>query len=52
MLDIDGACGTGGGQLVRDALAPSALTGTGVRIRSIQAKRDRPGLAAQRLTAG
>jgi len=51
MLDIDGSYGTGGGQLVRNAVALSALTGTPVRIRSIRAKRDRPGLAAQHLTA-
>ncbi len=51
MLDIDGSYGTGGGQLVRNAVALAALTGTPVRIRRIRAKRDKPGLAAQHLTA-
>lgn len=51
MLDIDGSYGTGGGQLVRNAVALAALTGTALRIRSIRAKRDRPGLAPQHLTA-
>ena len=51
MLEIDGSYGTGGGQLVRNAVALSALTGTAVRIRSIRAGRDKPGLAPQHLTA-
>jgi RNA 3'-phosphate cyclase len=51
MLDIDGSYGTGGGQLVRNAVALAALSGTAVRIRSIRAKRGKPGLAPQHLTA-
>ena len=51
MLDIDGSYGTGGGQLVRNAVALAALTGTTLRIRSIRAKRGKPGLAPQHLTA-
>ena len=51
MLVIDASYGTGGGQLVRTAVALSALTGTPVRIRCIRAKRDKPGLAPQHLTA-
>ncbi len=51
MLDIDGSYGTGGGQLVRNAVALAALTGTALRICSIRAKRDKPGLAPQHLTA-
>ena len=51
MLDIDGSYGTGGGQLVRNAVALAALTGTAIRIRAIRAKRDKPGLAPQHLTA-
>ncbi|MBI2959031.1 MAG: RNA 3'-phosphate cyclase [Betaproteobacteria bacterium] len=51
MLDIDGSYGTGGGQLVRNAVALAALTGTAMRIRAIRAKRDKPGLAPQHLTA-
>jgi len=52
MLDTDGSYGTGGSQPVRNALAPPALTGTAIRIRSIRAKRDRPGSVAQRLIGG
>ena len=51
MLDIDGSYGTGGGQLLRNAVALAALSGTAVRIRSIRAKRGKPGLAPQHLTA-
>ena len=51
MLDIDGSYGTGGGQLVRNMVALAAATGTAVRIRSMRAKRDKPGLAPQHLTA-
>ena len=51
MLDIDGSYGTGGGQLLRNAVALAALSGTGVRIFSIRAMRGKPGLAPQHLTA-
>lgn len=51
MLTVDGSYGTGGGQLVRNAVALAAITGTAVRIDSIRAKRDKPGLAPQHLTA-
>jgi RNA 3'-phosphate cyclase len=51
MLEIDGAHGEGGGQLVRTAVALAAVTGTPIRIRDVRARRDRPGLAAQHLTA-
>lgn len=39
----------GGGQIVRYAVALSAISGTPVRIRKIRAGRSRPGLAAQHL---
>ena len=51
MLEIDGAHGEGGGQLVRTAVALAAVTGTAIRIRDVRARRDRPGLAPQHLTA-
>ncbi len=51
MLHVDGAYGEGGGQVVRTALALSALTGMDVRVEDIRAGRERPGLRAQHLTA-
>jgi RNA 3'-phosphate cyclase len=51
MLEIDGAYGEGGGQLVRTAVALSAITGTPVRLANVRAKRDKPGLAPQHLAA-
>jgi RNA 3'-terminal phosphate cyclase (ATP) len=51
MLTIDGAMGEGGGQLLRTSLALSAVTGRPFRIENIRAKRKRPGLLRQHLTA-
>ena len=51
MLELDGAHGEGGGQLVRTAVALSAITGTPVRLFHIRAGRQKPGLAAQHLAA-
>ncbi|MCA9199669.1 MAG: RNA 3'-terminal phosphate cyclase [Planctomycetales bacterium] len=51
MIEIDGSAGEGGGQIVRSSLALSAVTGTPVRIKRIRAKRKRPGLLRQHLTA-
>jgi RNA 3'-terminal phosphate cyclase (ATP) len=50
MLLIDGSYGEGGGQVLRSALALSALTGQAVRIEQIRAGRPNPGLQAQHLT--
>lgn len=50
-LDIDGAHGEGGGQLLRMAVALSVLTSTPVHLTHIRAGRPKPGLAAQHLTA-
>ncbi|MEJ2552521.1 MAG: RNA 3'-terminal phosphate cyclase [Gammaproteobacteria bacterium] len=51
MMEIDCSHGEGGGQLLRTAVAAAALTRTPVRLRGIRARRARPGLAAQHLTA-
>ncbi|NOZ76814.1 MAG: RNA 3'-terminal phosphate cyclase [Euryarchaeota archaeon] len=49
MITIDGSHGEGGGQILRTALALSALVGEPVRIENIRAKRKNPGLARQHL---
>lgn len=51
MLEIDGAQGEGGGQVLRTALALSLVTARGFRITNVRAARDRPGLLRQHLTA-
>ncbi len=50
-MDIDGSEGEGGGQILRVSTALSALTGRPIRIFNIRAKRPKPGLAMQHLTA-
>lgn len=50
MIEIDGAQGEGGGQVVRTALALAALTGTDLHLYNVRAQRRRPGLAPQHLT--
>jgi RNA 3'-terminal phosphate cyclase (ATP) len=47
MIEIDGSFGEGGGQIVRTAVALSALTGKDVRITKIRQGRPKSGLAAQ-----
>lgn len=51
MIAIDGAEGEGGGQVLRTSLALSLLTRTPFRIVNIRAKRNKPGLLRQHLTA-
>ena len=51
MLELDGSLGEGGGQMVRTALALSALTGLPFHMERIRAGRPRPGLKAQHLQA-
>lgn len=49
MIEIDGQAG--GGQLLRTALALSLCTGEGFAMTGIRARRERPGLLRQHLTA-
>ena len=51
MLTIDGSFGEGGGQILRSALALSLVTGRPFRLENIRARRQKPGLLAQHLTA-
>jgi RNA 3'-terminal phosphate cyclase (ATP) len=51
MLTLDGSQGEGGGQILRTALALSMVTSTPFRIERIRARRERPGLRRQHLTA-
>lgn len=50
-IDIDGAEGEGGGQVVRTSLALAMATGRPLRVRRVRARRGRPGLLRQHLTA-
>ena len=43
MITIDGSHGEGGGQIVRTALALSAITGKAVEIVNVRANRAKPG---------
>jgi RNA 3'-terminal phosphate cyclase (ATP) len=51
MLEIDGSYGEGGGQLVRTAVALSAVTGERIKITNIRKNRPNPGLKQQHLKA-
>jgi RNA 3'-terminal phosphate cyclase (ATP) len=51
MIEIDGSYGEGGGQIVRTAVALSAVTGKPVRIKKIRQGRPKPGLAPQHAQA-
>jgi RNA 3'-terminal phosphate cyclase (ATP) len=50
ILEIDGAYGEGGGQVLRTSLTLSVLTGRPMHISRIRAGRRNPGLAPQHLT--
>lgn len=51
MIEVDGAMGEGGGQVLRGALSLSTVTGRPMRVERIRAGRDRPGLRPQHLAA-
>lgn len=51
MLSIDGSFGEGGGQIIRTSLALSLITGRPFRVFNVRARRERPGLQRQHLTA-
>ena len=48
-IELDGATGEGGGQILRTGLALSMCTGRPLRITRIRAKRPKPGLMRQHL---
>lgn len=51
MLIIDGSQGEGGGQILRSSLALALVTGRAFTMEKIRAKRKKPGLLQQHLTA-
>lgn len=51
MVEIDGAYGEGGGQVLRSSLTLSALSGEPLHIQHIRATRSKPGLRPQHLAA-
>jgi len=51
MITIDGSEGEGGGQILRTSLALSLVTGQPFRMERIRARRQKPGLLRQHLTA-
>src|SRR3954469_10549526 len=51
MIDLDGSFGEGGGQILRSSLTLALLTGQAFRLRNVRARRARPGLQPQHLTA-
>ena len=50
-VTIDGSYGEGGGQIVRTSLSLAVITGREVEITKVRAKRSKPGLQRQHLTA-
>lgn len=51
LIELDGAQGEGGGQILRTALSLSLCTGYPICLSNIRAKRKSPGLMRQHLTA-
>jgi RNA 3'-terminal phosphate cyclase (ATP) len=50
-VQIDGSYGEGGGQIIRTSLSLAAITGRPLEIANIRARRSKPGLQRQHLTA-
>jgi RNA 3'-terminal phosphate cyclase (ATP) len=50
-ITIDGSQGEGGGQVLRSSLSLSLLTGQPFKMVNIRARRPKPGLLRQHLTA-
>src|SRR5271166_4413798 len=48
-VELDGAFGEGGGQILRTSLALSLLTGRPFHLANVRARRSRPGLQPQHL---
>jgi RNA 3'-terminal phosphate cyclase (ATP) len=51
MIELDGATGEGGGQILRSALTLAMITGQPFRINNIRGNRPKPGLMRQHLVA-
>ncbi|HWB78034.1 MAG TPA: RNA 3'-terminal phosphate cyclase, partial [Nannocystaceae bacterium] len=51
MIEIDGSEGEGGGQILRSSLALAIIRGEALAVRNIRARRKKPGLLRQHLTA-
>jgi RNA 3'-terminal phosphate cyclase (ATP) len=51
MISIDGAIGEGGGQILRSCLTLSVVTGQAFTMKNIRARRKKPGLRPQHLSA-
>ena len=51
MLTIDGSFGEGGGQIIRTSCALSLISGKVFRVERVRARREKPGLQRQHLTA-